>query len=300
MIRVGQVGIGQWGKNHFEILDDIEVTGDIYLVGIYDSDTEKLKQLLGSDKDPHYNLLGLILDIDALIITTSTTTHYGIAKQALENGVHVFIEKPVCTEVWQAEELAKLANGLIIQVGHIERFNPAYQRLRKKKFTPYSILCQRFSVEQDRCNDVSVVLDLMIHDIDLVLDLMQVPIKSIDSFGDINKKVTVEIGFDNFRSASLRSQRMLGTKKRILTVWPEGESFYKIDFQKRTLEKNGKLLQKETNENLLELELKAFIESVRENKTPLVGIDDAIKSLKVAKEIEGMINGKDLSKVSQK
>jgi len=290
MISIGQVGIGQWGKNHFKILSEM----DDVILRFYDIDDI----CVSYDKSRIcWTPLPLLIKyVDALIITTPTSIHYEIAKQALENGVHVFIEKPVCTEVWQAEELAKLAKGLIIQVGHIERFNPAYQRLRKEKFTPYSILCQRLSVEPDRCNDVSVVLDLMIHDIDLVLDLMQVPIKSIDSFGDINKKVTAEICFDNFRAASLRSQRTLGTKRRILTVWPEGESFYEIDFQKRTLERNGKLLQEKTNDNLLELELKEFIESVRENKPPLVGIDDAMKSLKVAKEIEKLI---DLPEVPQ-
>lgn len=293
MIRVGQVGMGQWGINYFEILDDIEGTGDIHIVGIYDSDTEKLKQFLGSDKDPHYNLPRLINDIDVLIITTPTSSHYEIAKQALENGVHVFIEKPACAEVWQAEELAKLAKGLIIQVGHIERFNPAYQRLKKENFNPVMVLSHRWSGDFDRCTDVSVVMDLMIHDIDLILDLMEGKIVDIEVRGD-KDCCGVRIRFDDAGEVMISAIRECMNMRQMEILRQDG-SVYGLDFQKRTLHKNNKLLQKETNGNLLELELKAFIESVRENKPPLVGIEDAIKSLKVAKEIEKLI---DLQKMS--
>jgi len=295
MIRVGQVGIGQWGRNHFDILNNIEANGDIYLVGIYDSDTEKYKKLLGSDEEPYYNLPTLINNVDALIITTPTSTHYEIAKQALEAGKHVFIEKPVCDTVEQAEELAELANGHIVQIGHIERFNPAYQRLKKENFNPLVVHSRRCSNDPSRCNDVSVVMDLMIHDIDLALDLMRGEIAVSSVRGDRDKCMAM-ILFDGSGEAMLGANRRLNENKRIMAVRRKGGIVYELDFQERTLHKNGKILQEKTNDNLLELELKAFIDSVRENKPPLVGIEDAIKSLKVAKKIEELI---DLQEVSQ-
>lgn len=292
MIRVGQVGVGQWGKNHLKILSEM----DVDYRGFYDTESDKFKEHPGITQ--HKVLLRLIRTTDALVITAPTSTHYEIAKIALLYGVHVFIEKPVCNEVWQAEELAKLAQGLIIQVGHIERFNPAYQRLKKENFNPQFIMCHRYTKTPDRCNDVSVVLDLMIHDIDLVLDLMHGEIKSIDTASD-NQIISATLKFDDKKEAILYS----GTSKfdtRRMMVWHGNEScYYKLDFKRRILYKNGMPLQEKTNENLLELELKAFIKSVRENKPPLVGIDDAIKSLKVAKKIEDIINEKDLSKMSQ-
>jgi len=278
MIRVGQVGVGQWGQNHLKILS--EMNGVDYC-GFCDTDSSKFKEYRWSVMQ-HNTLSLLIKQIDALIITTPTSTHYEIAKLALENGVHVFIEKPVCSEIWQAEELAKLANGLIIQVGHIERFNPAYQRLKKENFNPRYIMCHRYTETPDRCKDVSIVMDLMIHDIDLILDLTQGNLVSIEAKYD-GLIVSATLKFTNSTEVTLFSGILRFKSRKMIVSYQDGR-YCKLDF----LEK--------TNDNLLELELKAFIESVRENKLPLVGIDDAIKSLKVAKEIEELI---DLPKVSQ-
>jgi len=247
MIRVGQVGIGQWGKNHSDALCEID---EIKTVGVYDINPKQSKRVVIS---PYYSLSALIRDVDALIITTPTSTHYEIAKLALENGVHVFIEKPVCSEVWQAEELAKLANGSIIQVGHIERFNPAYQRLKKEKFNPRHIMCHRYTETPDRCNDVSVVLDLMIHDIDLVLDLMCCKIKSIHAIND-GRIVLATLKFDDNKEVILYSG-ISKFKSRKMMIWTQHGNDYKLDFQERSLHKNGKPIQETTDDNLFPLQL---------------------------------------------
>ena len=277
MIRVGQVGIGQWGKNHLKILSQMQ---GVELVGGYDTNPSVVFI------NKYDNLPRLINDSDALVIASPTKTHYLIAKLALENGVHVFIEKPVCTEVWQAEELAKLSNGSIVQVGHIERFNPAYQRFKKEDAKHLSPVCKRFGKPGRKLDD-SVVMDLMIHDIDLILDLAQSSVEKIAASITRKDIVLATVTFKNGIVALLQASHIL-KRKRIMNIINEYGNEYKIDFIERTLHKNSKLVKWQTNDNLLELELKAFIESVRENKPPLVGIEDAIKSLRVAKEIEGL------------
>jgi len=291
MIRVGQVGIGQWGKNHSRIFQQMMSRDEgILFMGAFDVKHIPFDEVFMYDK-----LEDLIGEISALVITTPTSTHYEIAKQALENGVHVFIEKPVCSEVWQAEELAELAQGLIVQVGHIERFNPAYQRLKKETSLMMFPVCTRFG-NPGRSLDDSIVMDLMIHDIDLILDLAQSSIENIAGLRSFMGAIASSmITFENGMIVFLQASHLL-PKERKMDIIDKIGNMYKLDFQERTLYENGKLLQKKTNDNLLELELKAFIESVGENKPPLVGIDDAIKSLKVAKEIEKLI---DLPKVQQ-
>jgi len=304
-LRVGQIGIGAWGQFHCKLLSELP---GINLVGIYDINPATG---LHFSKVYHTNVYqsfeSLIEDIDALILTAPTSEHFRIAKHALMNDVHVFVEKPICVRVDQASRLMEISQGknLVLQVGHIERFNPAFQAIQSQKFMPYYVESYRMAPFSPRGTDVSVVLDLMVHDIDLILKIIDQPVKSIDALGInvVSKYVdfaNAKILFENGCVANLTASRVAADKIRQLVFYQEGERFTLDFLNRKTMKscfdsemKNGEsdieLTAPNASVNPLKEELLAFVNAINEKQIPIVDGNDGTEALRVALEIDKRI-----------
>jgi predicted dehydrogenase len=184
MLKIGVVGTGHLGKIHVKNL--LEMSMDFDLRGFFDTDISKVKEVEEEFKlnfFPH--LEDLIQSVDALLIASPTNSHFSIAVQALKNGKHVFIEKPVCLTSEESKKLLRYAQeaAVVVQVGHVERFNPALLAATPFIEQPLFIESRRMAPFQKRGTDVSVVYDLMIHDIDIALKVINSNVKKMASFG---------------------------------------------------------------------------------------------------------------------
>jgi predicted dehydrogenase len=283
-IRVGVIGVGYLGQFHAEKYAGIP---DVELVGIADADPARVAQV--ADKfhtrafsDPA-QLLG---KVDAVNIVVPTVLHHRVAKQFLEQGIHVLLEKPMCVTLEQADELIGLAarKGAILQIGHIERFNPAVTAIKGMVTSPRYITAERAAPFTVRCTDVNVVLDLMIHDLDIVVDLAGSEPKEISAAGAsvITKEIdtaTVRIVFRNGCVADITASRISEEKKRFLRVFDE-DKVLTADYQmqKATLscrsdnvgpEMVSKDISTDRRDTLNE-EIRAFVRSVQTGARPLV------------------------------
>ncbi len=167
MLKLGIVGVGQFGQNHARILRQ---SSRCEFAGLYDKNKQRAKEIAEKINAKAFSNFEELLDeIDALAVVVTTISHFDLAKQALEAGKHVFIEKPITEHLWQAQELVKLAEklNLKMQVGHIERFNPVILQIEDKIKDPIFVECHRIAPFTPRGTDIPVVLELMIHDIDL-------------------------------------------------------------------------------------------------------------------------------------
>ena len=266
----------------------------------------------------------LLQDVEAVDIAATTSSHYELAKAALEQGKHIFIEKPITSELWQAEELVNLANqkGLKIQVGHIERFNPVTLMVENLIEDPLFIESHRISSFQPRGTDVPVVLDLMIHDIDLILDFVQGPVKQIyaNGVGIFTPSIDIanaRIEFENGSIANVTSSRVSLKQERkirffqsdayisldfiakvasVTRINPEMMKFIplilqgKMDIKPEQLVEIQRLDLSNSEQDALALELNSFIEAVLYNKKPIVDGQAGYRALKVAMQIMDCIN----------
>lgn len=316
-VRVAVIGVGHLGSIQARLYKQIPEAG---LVGIYDIEQEKAQNLAHELGVKSFKSLDeLWPEVDAVNIVTPTTTHYEIAREALNNDKHVFIEKPVTEKTFQAEELRELANekGRIIQVGHIERFNPAVLALADVAIKPVFIEAHRLAMFNPRGTDVAVVLDLMIHDIDLLLHFIKskptrILANGVGVVSDTIDIANARIEFQNGCVANLTASRISAKKMRKMRVFQK-DAYISMDFNDGVSEifylenegtsifENGTLalslgqidagkLKKEIkynrlhrdNVNPLKEELTSFIDSVKNGLAPAVGIDDGIQALKLA------------------
>ncbi|MGB0985352.1 MAG: Gfo/Idh/MocA family protein, partial [Saprospiraceae bacterium] len=172
MLKIGVLGVGHLGRIHLKCIELVE---ELELVGFYDPNEKNAATALKNHDIQQFDSLeALIAAVDMIDVVTPTTTHFKLAKQAIEAGKHVFIEKPVTNTISEAEELLRLAKemNVKVQVGHVERFNPAFLSLKDKKLRPMFIEAHRLAMFNPRGTDVSVVLDLMIHDLDIILKIV--------------------------------------------------------------------------------------------------------------------------------
>ncbi len=175
-LRLAVVGVGHLGKEHARILSN---QPDVELVGVVDANGSQAAQVAERCQTRAYPDHRLLLDhVDAAVIVVPTLHHHTVAWDFLRQGIPVLVEKPMCSNLAQADELLALAQrqGLVLQVGHIERFNPAFVELQRRPLRPKFISCERLASFSGRSTDVGVVLDLMIHDLDLVLSLVRSPV----------------------------------------------------------------------------------------------------------------------------
>jgi len=316
-VRVGVVGVGKLGRLHTALLKEIS---GAQLAGVYDSDAQRrLAVAREFEVTDFLSLEALLKAVDAAIIAVPTQSHAQVADAALSAGKHVFIEKPVTATLQEADRLITSAaeKGLKIQVGHIERFNPAFAAIQGESLSPMFIETHRLASFDPRGTDVAVVLDLMIHDIDLVLTLVKSPVEMIDATGvavasreaDI---ANARIRFRNGCVANMTASRISLKKMRKMRLFQK-DAYVTLDFLQKQAEiyhlkdaavpeapghlafstagpegfSKQILYEKRTRENTnaLKEELTAFVTAIQNDTNPPVTGEDGRNALSVALQI---------------
>ncbi len=225
-LRVAVIGVGALGRHHARILSEID---EVELVAVADSHAERGQEIaakLGSRWVSDYRQLLDKQVIDAVSIVVPTLAHRAVAGEFLEQGIPVLVEKPLAGNVAEAKELVDLASrhNALLQVGHIERFNPAFQAAQKQIIAPKYLRCERTSTYTFRSTDIGVVLDLMIHDIDLVLSLVKSPLRKCEAFGigvmgQNEDAAQARLYFENGCIADITASRISPVASRSMTAW---------------------------------------------------------------------------------
>jgi predicted dehydrogenase len=314
-IRIGVLGAGHLGKIHLRLLKETE---GFHVVGFYDSDPEK-----AAAAAQEFGLVAfgsieeLIAASDAVDVVTPTLSHYECAAQALRNSRHVFIEKPVTNTLEEAEALIRLAEEaqVKVQVGHVERFNPAFVAARPFCTQPMFIECHRLAQFNPRGTDVPVVMDLMIHDLDIILNIVRSPIKRISASGvavvsDSPDIANARIEFANGCVANITASRISLKNMRKTRIF-QRDAYIAIDFLKKKseivrlddatesvspmdmvieLEGNRKRrihfeLPQVPETNAIQEELRAFRDAINGNTPTAVTLQEGYDALKVAHQI---------------
>ena len=307
-IRVGVIGVGYLGKFHAEKYSGMEKAQLVGVVDIDKSRAEHVAATLGTSALTDYR--DLFGNVDAVSVAVPTDAHYSVGAAFLQQNVDVLIEKPMTTSLEQADELIKMAqsNHRILQIGHLERFNPAVIALKDIVHTPMFIEAHRLSIFKDRSTDVSVVLDLMIHDIDIIMNVVKSEIKSIHAAGvpviceqaDI---ANVRLEFESGCVANVTASRISIKNQRKIRFFQK-ETYVSVDFAGReiTIIRRGEdrvggvipgmdIQQLSFSEaDALEDELASFIEAVSNRKAPVVSGYAGRKALEVALSIMDQIN----------
>lgn len=299
-LRIGVIGVGYLGQHHARIYSEIE---DAKLVAISDIDTKRTRHLAEKFGCKAYSDYRKILPIvDALSIVTPTTSHYNIAIGCLRAGKDIFIEKPITENIREADELISEAErqGCIIQVGHLERYNPAFLKGLEIINNPEFIEAERLSPFVGRGIDVDVTLDLMIHDADIVLAIMNGAIKDIRAIGSsiVTAKIDAAkawIEFENGCVAVLTANRFSHEKRRLLSVYQKN-AHISIDLQNNEVRCYRKIDDGLYSDNIkpdniepLREELVDFIHCVKERKRPRVSAIEARDALKIVLDITEII-----------
>ena len=320
MLKIGIFGAGHLGKIHLKIAENSNI---FELVGFHDSDFNVVNKLLKEfDYKFFENPDALINSVDVVSIITPTISHFKIAEKAIKASKHVFIEKPIAQTDDEANTLVNLAIDYKVlgQVGHVERFNPAYQSIKSTLINPMFIEAHRLAEFNPRGTDVSVILDLMIHDIDIILSVVDSPIRRIDASGVavISKTPDIcnaRITFENGCVANFTASR-ISMKKMRKTRFFQKEAYIALDYLTKKVEvvkiKNA---TKQTDDlsilltnaegdkkqiyfeipkideiNPIQEELEDFAKSINKNKRPTISLKDGAYALKVAHQIIARIN----------
>ena len=314
MIKVGVIGAGHLGKIHLNILSN----SDFNLIGFHDTDVENSEKLASENGYVFFKEIDSLINlIDAAVIVSPTITHFEIAEKCIKNGKHIFVEKPLTTNSKEARIINKLAKeeNIIGQVGFVERYNQAFISCKEFIDKPKFIESHRLSDFNPRGTDVSVIMDLMIHDIDIILNINQSKVKKIDASGVSIISSTPDIAnarieFENGCIANLTSSRISLKKMRKTRIFQDNAyisiNFLEKDFQvvkirdKDTNDNENSLVIKnnlgqekviffenpEINKiNSIEAELKDFFNSIKNKSKSKVSLNDGLMALEVAEEI---------------
>ena len=300
-IKFGVIGVGHLGNFHAQQLKKIHT---VRLVGVFDLNSSLCKKAAKKyDVFAFNNINDILNNCDAVSVVTPTPSHYKVAKAALQSRCHVFIEKPFAHKIIEAEEIVSLANkyNVKLQIGHIERFNPAYRAFCKTLRKPLFIESHRLSPFNIRGSDVAVILDLMIHDIDLVLDLVQDEVININASGASVVSSFVDLAnarltFNNGVVANLTASRVSDKQMRQLRIF-EKNCYSALDLHVpaiKCLTVNDKKeiknsLIKVKKENALFLELQSFVQSIITDTKTLVSGEEGLNALKIAIKIQKII-----------
>jgi len=323
MLKVGVFGVGHLGKIHLNNWKEIE---GVELIGFYDPSQQAALEVNDKYQLPHFeNAEQLMAACDLVDIVAPTTEHFEISKLAITMGKHVFVEKPLANTMDEARELLKLAKeaNIKFQVGHVERFNPAFLALKGYNINPMFIEVHRLAQFNPRGTDVSVILDLMIHDIDIILNLVNSNVKCISANGvavmsDTPDIANVRIEFDNGCVANLTSSRISMKKMRKMRLFQK-DAYIGIDFLEKKTEviklnteddkqvftfdietNNGKKTIAIANPtitlgNAIKMELEAFVNAINLGIEPPVTILDGFRAMDVAHQILEKINHQEFS-----
>ncbi|MDR4504577.1 MAG: Gfo/Idh/MocA family oxidoreductase [Candidatus Scalindua sp.] len=326
ILNIAVIGVGHIGKEHARIYADMP---EVNLCGVVDTDSVQGEAVAKRCKTKYYrSCKEIINEIDAASVVVPTKYHYKIAKELISNGINILVEKPMTGTIPEAEDLIRLSreHGSVLQAGYIERFNPALQAIKKLDTSLKFIECHRLSPFTFRSADIGVVLDLMIHDIDIILSLVKSKVKKIDAVGvnvisNREDIANARIQFENGCVANITASRVSLVPMRKIRLFSE-DSYISLDYQKQeaiiyrkspqlTLKsinvedtdvssikdlKNfvfGDLLKiekiKMDNEEPLKKELESFVKCVRNSENSVVPGEEGIKAIKIATIIEGEI-----------
>jgi predicted dehydrogenase len=323
MLNVGVFGVGHLGKFHLNNWKEIE---GVKLVGFFDPNNDNAKEVAAQYDLKRFIDEDKLMDAcDIVDIVTPTDHHFSICMRAIRKGKHVFVEKPLANTMQEARDLVNVVReaNVKVQVGHVERFNPAYLSLKNHQLNPMFIEVHRLAQFNPRGTEVSVILDLMIHDIDIILSIVKSDVKSINASGvavmtDTPDIANVRIEFNNGCVANLTSSRISMKKMRKMPLFQK-DSYLGIDFlQKKTeiiklkqpedkdvfsfdLETpNGKKTIAVANPvvqdgNAIKLELESFVDSIVNNKPTVVSEIDGLLAMEVAHKILEKMGNKSVS-----
>lgn len=315
MLKVGVLGAGHLGKIHLKLLDQ---SSKYDLIGFYDPDIANGQRVEKEFDYKYFEQLDDLIDsVDVVDIVTPTLSHYNCAIKAISKGKHIFIEKPITNTLEEAEHIRLLVseNNLRGQVGHVERFNPAFKAIRSEIKNPMFIECHRLAEFNPRGTDVPVVLDLMIHDIDIILSVVQSPVLSIQANGvsvisETPDIANARIEFENGCIANLTASR-ISLKNMRKSRFFQKDAYISVDFLEKKTEvikmKNAPknpgdfdmILQNAEGQkkqiyfenpnivpnNAILDELETFAEAIKNNTKPIVTLRDGANALKVAHQI---------------
>ena len=299
--RVGVVGVGHIGKNHARLYAELS-SGRF--TAIYDTDRAVAEARAAEfGVKAVASLEEFAEEVDAASVATPTSTHFEIARELLGRGKHLLVEKPIADNTAHASELAELAaaRGLVLQVGHVERFNPVLSALEKRLTNPRFIEAHRLAPYPNRSTDIGVVLDLMIHDLEIILHLVRSPVETIDAVGVpvLSRREDIanaRIRFENGCVANITSSRISPEQMRKIRVFQE-DVYLSLDYQNQSGEmyrRTPEGLQRHEveieREEPLKRELVAFIECAATGRAPKVSGFQAAAALELAVEITRRIN----------
>jgi len=321
-VNVGIIGTGHLGRYH---AINYNMIREANLIGVYDKDQERSRQIAGECKCSSFESLDdLLRSVDAVSIAVPTDQHFSVGKQVLEHGIHCLIEKPITSTIDEADKLIQMAeeNRAIFHVGHIERFNPAMLAIQKMDLQPQFIESHRLAPVNPRGTEVAVILDLMIHDIDIILHLVSHPVSKIDASGvavvsDSIDIANARIHFKNGCVANLTASRISQKKMRKMRLFQKN-AYISIDFLENkseiySLEKNPQKGSRSLGEigigenkkhviydkpktgkiNSLKLELELFIQKIQGKDVEAVTGAEGRSALEIAiKILESLKNQK--------
>ncbi|MCC6758519.1 MAG: Gfo/Idh/MocA family oxidoreductase [Candidatus Omnitrophica bacterium] len=301
-INIAIIGIGHLGSRHLKVLSELK--NIVNIVGVCDVKEDRTERLARHYNVPFFeDYRELAGKIDAVNICVPTTLHHKIGKFFLENGVHTFIEKPITMDIAQADDLIAVAqkNNLKLQVGHVERFNSAFRAIKHFTKYPLFIECHRLNKFPNRSLDIGVVMDLMIHDIDIILGINNSPVKDFHAVGinvltSMEDIASVRVVFENGCVCNLTASRVSEDVMRKIRIFTT-DSYISLDYvqqEAHIYRKHGAMISKHAlpiqKEEPLKEEIKSFIECVRDDQQPIVsGVEgrDALKlALKICESIK--------------
>ncbi|MFC4722111.1 Gfo/Idh/MocA family protein [Geojedonia litorea] len=312
MLKAGVLGAGHLGKIHLRLLKQSE---KYQLVGFYDADEKNAKKVEAEFGYKYFKSIEDLIDaVDMVDIVTPTLSHYECAKKAIAKGKHIFIEKPITNTVEEAEHIRELLaqHNIRGQVGHVERFNPAFIAVKESIVNPMFIETHRLAEFNPRGTDVPVVLDLMIHDIDIILSVVKSKVKHISASGvsvisDTPDIANARIEFENGCVANLTASR-ISLKNMRKTRFFQKDAYISVDFLEKKCEvvkmkdapehpgdfdmilQNAEGIKKQiyfdnpeiSNNNAILDELETFADAINTNSTPVVTLHDGTEALRVA------------------
>jgi predicted dehydrogenase len=318
MLKIGIFGVGHLGKFHLNNWKEIK---NAEVVGFYDPDDNNAKEVEEKYQVRRFTDINALLDIcDAADIVAPTNLHFELCQAAIKKGRHVFVEKPMADTLDQGKQIVQMVKeaGVKLQVGHVERFNPAFIAINNMTLNPMFIEVHRLAQFNPRGTEVSVILDLMIHDIDIILKIVKSDVKHISASGvavmtDTPDIANVRIEFNNGCVANLTSSRISMKKMRKMRLFQK-DAYIGIDF----LEKKTEIIKLKTNEdkgaftfdietpsgnktlaiinppatpvNAIKEELQSFVKSITQNKNTVVNEIDGLLAMEVAHSILEKIN----------